>query len=213
MTSDCQRNTTRCEICDATSTDSVLALRLIFLMSFLDRPISPPPRKRGREHNEESTTEAPKKQKNSESQVRAKETIKDDSDIRVIPSPIHLYSVKDLPASENVETIHLKDILTPQSSLDEIWTFNFMHNMEFLRDLIGPKDENRVKIRIVHGYWRQEDEGRKNMEAGVWGDNIKLISAYLPDPFGTHHSKVIVLFRNDDTAQVLVQTGIFRLER
>ena len=176
-------------------------------MSFLDRPISPPLRKRRRNDMEESSSGTVKKQQNTASPVASQVLPKIDVDIRVVPSPIHLYSIKDLPASENVECLNLKDIFSPQSTLDEIWTFNFMHNMEFLRELIGPDDENRVKIRIVHGYWRQEDEGRKQMEAGVWGNNIKLISAYLPDSFGTHHSKVIVLFRNNDTAQVLVQTG------
>jgi len=84
-----------------------------------------------------------------------------------------------------------------------------MTDMPFLRGLIRREDEGRVKIRVIHGYWRQGDESRKIMEAGVWSKNVKLIAAYLPDAFGTHHSKVIVLFRTDDTAQVLVHTGTF----
>jgi len=37
--------------------------------------------------------------------------------------------------------------------------------------------------------------------------NIELLSAYIPDPFGTHHSKMLILFRHDDTAQVVIHTA------
>jgi tyrosyl-DNA phosphodiesterase-1 len=37
--------------------------------------------------------------------------------------------------------------------------------------------------------------------------NIDLIGAYLPDPFGTHHSKMLVLFRHDDHAQIIIHTA------
>lgn len=36
---------------------------------------------------------------------------------------------------------------------------------------------------------------------------MQLLSAYIPDPFGTHHSKMLILFRHDDTAQVIVHTA------
>ena len=62
-------------------------------------------------------------------------------------------------------------------------------------------------VRIVHGYWRRDDESRLVMEGAVWGDNVKLITAYLPEAYGTHHSKIVVIFRTDGMAQVMVQTG------
>jgi len=37
--------------------------------------------------------------------------------------------------------------------------------------------------------------------------NVELVSAYLPDPFGTHHSKMLILFRHDDCAQVIIHTA------
>jgi tyrosyl-DNA phosphodiesterase-1 len=82
-----------------------------------------------------------------------------------------------------------------------------MHDLPWLRSHLSPEHQNRIKIRIVHGYWRQEDESRKIMERDSWGENIRLIAAYLPDPYGTHHSKILVLFRNDNTAQIVVHTG------
>lgn len=173
-------------------------------MLSLDRAISPPPRKRPRATSEDRSL-SPKKVKPSKTEPAQSDTSTEG--IRIVPSPIRLYSSKDLPPSENMETATLKDILSPQSTLQELWSFNYMTYMYFLRDLIGHKDENRVRIRVVHGYWKQEDEARKEMEKGVWGDNVKLISSYLPDVYGTHHSKIIVLFRTDDTAQVIVHTG------
>src|SRR5271163_4582140 len=137
-------------------------------MSSLERPISPPPRKRPRAAGEDERP--PSKKPVGDVKV---DTPHDD--IRVISSPIRLYRIKDLPDSENADTVTLRELLSPQSTLDELWTINFMTDMEFLRGLIGSADEKRVRIRILHGYWRQEDESRKEMEAGVWGSNVKLI--------------------------------------
>lgn len=178
-------------------------------MSSLDRPISPPPRKRQR--NPDEDPQPPWKKHASNVAHDANDKV-DIDDIRVIRSPIRLYTIKDLPPSENVDTVTLREIFSPSTTLDEIWSLNFMTNMQFLRDIIGPDDEDRVKVRIIHGYWRQEDESRKIMEAGVWGANVKLISAYLPDAFGTHHSKIIVLFRTD-SAQVVIHTGTLQLKK
>jgi len=181
-------------------------------MHSLDRPISPPRRKRDRDdEGERGAHEIPSKKRIStstnEERVENQDVGKEDS-IRVIRSPIRLYRIKGLPDSENVDAVSLRELFAPVSTLDEIWTINFMTDLPFLRGLIGHGDDERVKIRVIHGYWRQEDESRRIMEAGVWSKNIKLIAAYLPDAFGTHHSKVIVLFRTDDTIQVLVHTGI-----
>ena len=40
-------------------------------------------------------------------------------------------------------------------------------------------------------------------------NNIDVTTAYMPEPFGTHHSKMIVLFRHDDLAQIVILTGNF----
>lgn len=39
--------------------------------------------------------------------------------------------------------------------------------------------------------------------------NIQVIKAYMAEAYGTHHSKMIVLFRHDDLAQVIILTGNF----
>lgn len=37
--------------------------------------------------------------------------------------------------------------------------------------------------------------------------NVQAITAYMPEAFGTHHSKMLVLFRRDETAQVVIHTA------
>lgn len=37
--------------------------------------------------------------------------------------------------------------------------------------------------------------------------NVKLHCAYMPEMYGTHHSKMLILLRHDDTAQVIIHTA------
>jgi tyrosyl-DNA phosphodiesterase-1 len=80
-------------------------------------------------------------------------------------------------------------------------------------------------MKIVHGFWKREDERKLSLEvchpfssqpaqsndnmqeAASRYPNIKLIGAYMPDPFGTHHSKMLILIRHDDQAQVIIHTA------
>ena len=38
-------------------------------------------------------------------------------------------------------------------------------------------------------------------------ENVQLHAAYMPEMFGTHHSKMLILLRHDDTAQVVIHTA------
>lgn len=44
-------------------------------------------------------------------------------------------------------------------------------------------------------------------EAAKANKNVKLHNAFLPEMFGTHHSKMLILFRHDDTAQIVIHTA------
>jgi tyrosyl-DNA phosphodiesterase 1 len=37
--------------------------------------------------------------------------------------------------------------------------------------------------------------------------NVGLHAAFMPEMFGTHHSKMMILLRHDDTAQVIIHTA------
>ena len=38
-------------------------------------------------------------------------------------------------------------------------------------------------------------------------DNVTLHTAFMPEMFGTHHAKMLILFRHDDSAQVVIHTA------
>ena len=67
-----------------------------------------------------------------------------------------------------------------------------------------------IKVHVVHGSWKKEDSNRISMDEAVKRyPNIDLITAFMPEAFGTHHSKMMVLFRHDDLAQVVILTSNF----
>jgi tyrosyl-DNA phosphodiesterase-1 len=82
------------------------------------------------------------------------------------------------------------------------------------RELISPRDafdpdvKHLVKVKIVHGSWKTEDSRRIRLEeAAKRYGNVQLITAYMPEAFGTHHTKMMILLRHDDTAQVIIHTA------
>ncbi len=40
-----------------------------------------------------------------------------------------------------------------------------------------------------------------SQEAAGRYPNVQVVTAYMPEAFGTHHSKMMILFRHDDLAQ------------
>lgn len=59
-----------------------------------------------------------------------------------------------------------------------------------------------VHVKLVHGSWKKEDPNKLRIdEATKRYSNIDAITAHMPEAYGTHHSKMIVLFRHDDQAQ------------
>ncbi|KAK8080008.1 phospholipase D/nuclease [Apiospora hydei] len=144
----------------------------------LTRPISPPPRKR----------------------VARQERL-------LMPSPFQLTTIRDLPAESNVGAVSLRDLLGDPLIL-ECWDFNYLHEINFL---MGHFDEDvrfSVKVHVVHGFWKREDPNRVALEQDASAfKNVELHTAYMPEMVGTHHSKMLVLFRNDDTAQVIIHTA------
>ncbi|KAM3077208.1 hypothetical protein ACMFMF_005118 [Clarireedia jacksonii] len=129
----------------------------------LKRPISPPPIKRGRELQP-----------------------------MIINSPFHLTSIKDLPPSSNADTISLKDILG-DPLISECWEFNYLHNIDFLMNAFDEDVRDIVKVNVIHGFWKHEDQSRLNLkEQASKYPNVNLLTAYMPEMFGTHHTKIII---------------------
>ncbi|KAI5817739.1 tyrosyl-DNA phosphodiesterase [Pyronema omphalodes] len=126
--------------------------------------------------------------------------------IKSIPSPFRLLRVKDLPMSDNKDTVGIKDILG-NPMLKEVWLFNYMHNIPWVMSQFDPDIRPHLQVTFVHG-WKYDDASRMQMEEDAKDfSGVRLIAAYLPEMFGTHHTKMMILFRHDDTAQIVIHTA------
>lgn len=174
----------------------------------LTHPISPPSKKRrlpdqpapsGKGKSKAEPDEAPDK-----TQHKAPSSPKTPSKLR---SPFQLTRIRDLPPELNKDTVTLPDLIG-DPLLSEIWEFNYLHSIPFLLSALDPDVRPLVNIHIIHGFWKRDDPRRAALASDAAAHpNITLHTAYLPQPFGTHHTKMLILFRRDDTAQVIVHTA------
>ncbi|EKD18637.1 uncharacterized protein L3040_002064 [Drepanopeziza brunnea f. sp. 'multigermtubi'] len=126
---------------------------------------------------------------------------------KVLKSPFQLTCIKDLPEAVNKDAVSLKNILG-DPTITECWEFNYLHDLEFLMEAFHDDVRDRTKVHVVHGFWKSEDASRLNLQAQAKKyPNITLHTAYMPEMFGTHHSKMLVLLRKYDTAQIVIHTA------
>ena len=126
-----------------------------------------------------------------------------------LPSPIQLSHVEGLPQRSNVDTVHLRDILG-HPLVYECWAFNYLFDVEFLLQHFDEDVRDSVALKVVHGSWKKEDSNRIRIEDAVARhQNVEAVQAYMPEAYGTHHSKAFVTFRRDDLAQITICTGNF----
>lgn len=127
--------------------------------------------------------------------------------LTLVPSPIQLISIKDLPDALNVDTISLKDILG-DPLIKECWVFNFLIDVDFVMSQFDEDTRDLVQVKIVHGSWKKDAPNKIRIDQAVARyPNVQAIVAYMPEAYGTHHSKMIVLFRHDDQVQVVILTA------
>lgn len=126
---------------------------------------------------------------------------------RIFKSPFQLTKIRDLPPESNVDTVTLGDILG-DPLISECWEFNYLHDLDFLMSAFDEDVRHLVQVHVVHGFWKQEDPNRLSLqEASSRYSNVTLHSAFMPEMFGTHHSKMMILLRHDDTAQIVIHTA------
>ncbi|KAJ5599309.1 Tyrosyl-DNA phosphodiesterase [Penicillium hetheringtonii] len=90
----------------------------------------------------------------------------------------------------------------------ECWQFNYMFDVDFLMSQFDEDVRSLVTVKVVHGSWRKESPNRMMIDEGCSRyPNVEPIVAYMPDPFGTHHSKMMILLRHDDLAQIVIHTA------
>lgn len=177
----------------------------------LNRPISPPSSRRRQSRTPELSLQQAEEQhlqsQHTSVQLSSKDGKLKKNSLHFISSPIQLTRIKDFSPAQNIDTITLHDILG-DPMIKECWNFNYLFDIDFVMQHIDADVRNLIKLKIIHGFWKKDDERRIRLqEAAEQYTNVELISAYMPDPFGTHHSKMLVLFRHDDFAQVIIHTA------
>ncbi|KAK4178177.1 putative tyrosyl-DNA phosphodiesterase [Triangularia setosa] len=127
--------------------------------------------------------------------------------VESIGSPFQLTKIKDLPDGLNKGTYTLKDVLG-DPLISECWEFNYLHDIDFLMSAFDEDVRSLVKVHVVHGFWKREDPNRLALQESTSRfSNVTLHAAFLPEMFGTHHSKMFILLRHDDTAQIIIHTA------
>lgn len=188
-----------------------------FVLKSMSTPVSPP-RKRRRQ-DEKLGVPAP-----TPGGGATDSTFKDkhEKGLDAVPShstlrsPFHLTAIHDLPASANVDTLTVHDVFGDPHVV-ECWEFNFLHDLDFLMSAFDSGARQRgLDVHVVHGFWKREDPRRERLETAArqypkdnsqGGGSVTLHTAFMPEPFGTHHTKMTVLLRSDDTAQIIIHTA------
>ncbi|KAJ5571149.1 hypothetical protein N7535_004809, partial [Penicillium sp. DV-2018c] len=128
-------------------------------------------------------------------------------EVQYINSPTQLTYIRDLPAGNNVDTVRLRDILG-DPMIRECWQFNYLFDVVFLMSQFDEDVRDSVQVKVVHGSWRKEDSNRVRIEEACSRyPNVEPVVAYMPEAFGTHHSKMMILLRHDDLAQIIIHTA------
>lgn len=122
--------TKRRRLSDGAGERSTINRRKLLAHGSLERPISPPPLRRTR-----------------------------DSQPVLKSSPFQMTRIQDLPESSNVDAVALGDILG-DPLIAECWEFNYLHDLDFLMNAFDPDVRDLVKVNVVHGFWKREDQSR-----------------------------------------------------
>jgi len=92
-----------------------------------------------------------------------------------MPSPFQLTAIHDLPTASNVDAVTLKDILG-DPLIAECWEFNYLHDLDFLMNAFDEDVRSLVKVHVVHGFWKQEDPSRHQLQVGLGPPAVPIIA-------------------------------------
>ncbi|KAK0627520.1 tyrosyl-DNA phosphodiesterase I [Immersiella caudata] len=166
--------------------------------------ISPPPMKKRRPSKLPATEGTPEV---SLTGAEVQEANIVASSRQIFRSPFQLTRIKDLPNELNRDTVTLKDLLG-DPLISECWEFNYLHDIDFLMAAFDEDVRHLVKVHLVHGFWKKDDPNKAKLEKQAsQHKNVTLHPAHLPEMFGTHHTKMMILLRHDDTVQIIIHTA------
>ena len=197
---------------------AVVRLQRSVFLSSLSRSVSPPPRPSQTpplrssaqiSTNTKATTSSSTRDNGEVHQrsTRPIETLKPSSKRRLISSPFQLTRIYGLPHYQNIDTVTIQDLLG-DVLIKEAWIFNYLFDVDWVMQQFDPDVRDLISVKIIHGSWKNDSENRTCIEeARLRYSNVETHVAWLSDPFGTHHTKMIILFRHDDLAQVIIHTA------
>ncbi|KAJ3286290.1 hypothetical protein HK104_009113 [Borealophlyctis nickersoniae] len=125
------------------------------------------------------------------------------SEVYVDPR-LRLLRVHDLPDAQNVWSRGLRDIFG-ERELASMLQLNYMFELEWMLSHLPARSRN-IQITVVHGLRERESKEALQSEARAHS-NVNIITPHLPIPFGTHHTKSMVLVYTDGTMRVIVHTA------
>lgn len=131
----------------------------------------------------------------------------DEHNSSTIPSPFKLLSIRNASWSANKETISLNTVLRGRD-IKEAWIFNFHFDIPWFMQHFDEKIRETVPVKVVHGNWDKTSANRTGIDWALnFHPNVKQIITYMPDRFGTHHTKMFIIFRGNNTMQVTIHTA------
>ncbi|KAF2433520.1 phospholipase D/nuclease [Tothia fuscella] len=181
-----------------------------FALASLSREISPPPRSNaGIPARKVEGSPHPEDAKASEMNEISNDSQSTStfSSTERVPSPFQLTRIRDLPESHNIDTVSLTDLLG-DPLIKECWQFNYLFDVDFVMNAFDEDVRGFVDVKIVHGSWKTDSSNHIRVaEAALRYPNVTVKIAHMPEVFGTHHTKMMIILRHDDTAQVVIHTA------
>ncbi|TPX43053.1 hypothetical protein SeMB42_g04885 [Synchytrium endobioticum] len=112
---------------------------------------------------------------------------------------IRLLQVRDAEAWTNRACPGIRDILSMNGRLRKMLQVNFMVEIDWLMKVV-PQESKHIPIYIVHGMRRSDVDTSRY-------PNAKAHAAYVPDAYGTHHTKMMILQFDDDTLRIVISSA------
>ena len=110
--------------------------------------------------------------------------------------------VKDVPSTHKDDSsIFLTDLLhSCHGNLKSTVQINFLVDYDWLRMSYEATGNEKIPLLILYGEDRPE---LKNIKE----DNVKAVRIRSPYPYGTHHTKLMILVYDDDSVRIVVSTA------
>jgi len=93
----------------------------------------------------------------------------------------------------------LSSLLSKKKSTNII-QFNFLLDLDWFMTQVPLHSRNTAKILFIHGI-------RDIPESSQLYPNTRFLAPHIPLPYGSHHTKAMLLFYDDDTMQVVIHTA------